>query len=315
MRRLLLILAVALLVLIAAAGAFVLSYQPPQRELTDLKIEATPERLERGRYLATAVLSCLDCHTERDSTVRTHPQTGRLGAGGNCFTEEMGLPGTVCAANITPDAETGIGAWTDDEILRAMREGVGRDGQALFPLMPFAAYRNVPDEDAHAVIAYLRTLEPVRRSHPETKINFPVGFFVALGVKPLEGSVPPFESADPVRRGEHLVAVAACRECHGENLSGGGQAYPGPGGVTVTPSNITPDATGVLPADPEGFVRMFAAYRDGSLPEGANVEDFTIMPWSSYAGMTDDDLRAIHAYLRTVPPVEKQVQTYGHVGD
>lgn len=314
MKRVLLIILLGLLFVVSLGLAYMATYRPAQRETTDLEIEATPERLERGEYLATAVLACLDCHTEHDATRRTHPKTGPVGAGGTCFTREMGLPGTVCAANITPDSETGVGDWTDDEILRAIREGVDREGNPLFPLMPFASYRNLPDEDAYAVVAYLRTLEPVRKERPETQIDFPVGFFVARSIEPLEEPVPPLTAADPVSRGKHLATVAACGDCHGEDLSGG-REFPGPGGLVVRTSNITPHPTGVLPEDAEDFVRMFAAYRDGAVPEDAELNDFTVMPWSDYAGMTDEDLAAIHAYLRSVPPVERQIQTYSQATD
>ena len=314
MKRVLLILALTLLVLIGGAAAYMATYKPPTRALTDLHIEATPERLARGEYLVKSVVVCLECHTQHDANVRTHPATGPLGAGGLCYTPEMGFPGTVCSANITPDAETGVGSWTDDELLRAIREGVSRDGRVLFPLMPFASYRNLPDEEAYAIIAYLRTLEPVRAERQETKIDFPVGFFIAQGVEPLETPAPPFTGTTTVDRGKYLTSIGACAECHGEDFSGG-QEFPGPDGLIVRPSNITTHETGVLPPDAEGFIRMFAAYRDGSLPEGANADDFTLMPWTHYAGMTDEDLAAIHAYLLTVPPVDNQVQTYSQAAD
>jgi hypothetical protein len=75
---------------------------------------------------------------------------------------EMGLPGRITSKNLTSDAKTGLGSWTDGEILRAIREGVSKDGHALFPLMPYPNYRTMSDEDAYAIVAYLRTLKPVR---------------------------------------------------------------------------------------------------------------------------------------------------------
>ena len=312
MKRLALIVAASLLFAVAATAIFVATHEPAQRPVTDLRIEPTPERVERGRYLAHVTSGCLHCHTAHDDTKRKHPQTGPEGAGGLCMNEEMGLPGVVCIPNITPDTETGIGAWTDDEILRAMREGIGRDGRALFPMMPYGVFREMSDEDAYSVVAYLRTLEPVRKAKQfETKINFPVSFFIEMEPKALHEPVPAADRGDALAWGRYMATIAGCRECHLEGK--GGMEFQMTKGL-VRSSNITTHDTGVLPPTSDAFVRLFHSYAGDGLPDGVSDDDFTAMGWRDYAHMTEEDLRAIYAYLLTVPPVDNQVQTYGQPG-
>jgi len=307
-KRLLVLVLLLLLAAVAAGAGFLLLLKPAQRPTTDLKIEATPERLARGEYLVKHVVGCFACHTETDRSKRTLPFIGPLGAGGECFTEEMGFPGHVCAPNITPDPETGIGAWTDDEVLRAVREGVNRDGETLFPMMLYPYYRNLPDDDAYAVVAYIRSIPAARKAYEPARVNFPVNMLIRMEPQPIESPVQPVDKSDPVQYGEYLTKVAACKECHGADLSGGTE-FPTEHGI-VRPSNLTPGAD-IVPADVEDFLRIFRAYQGGNLPEGVTDRDYTIMPWVAYSGMEEADLRAIHAYLRSLPPVKKEVQTYG----
>ena len=124
---------------------------PRARPLTSRTFERTPQRLERGQYLTTSLLGCIDCHSVRDWKQHDAPVVnGMLGAG-DIFPAK-GLPGRIVAANLTPDPETGAGTWTDDQLARAIREGIGHDGRALFPLMPFTNYRRLSDEDLASVI-------------------------------------------------------------------------------------------------------------------------------------------------------------------
>lgn len=308
MKQAFLLVAAALLVSITLAAAFVLLHEPARRELTDLRIESTPERIERGRYLAHAVSGCLHCHTAHDDAKRSHPRSGPEGAGGACFTPEMDFPGFVCIPNITPDQETGIGSWSDDEILRAIREGVSRDGRTLFPMMPYGVYKELSDEDAYSIVAYLRTLEAVNRPEPHTTaINFPVDFFIGFEPAPLEAPVPSPDRNDQAAWGRYMATISGCRECH---LDGkGGEEFPTSAGVVRT-SNITTHATGVLPPTAEGFVRLFKSYEGGGLPEGVVEDDYTVMGWTDYAHMSEEDLRAIHGYFLSVEPADNQVQTY-----
>ncbi len=308
MKRIVKIVLSVLLAVIVAGGAYVALHEPAQRPVSNLVIERTPERLARGEYLVRNVSVCLHCHTERAEGARNHPATGPEGAGGHCFTPEMGFPGNVCAPNITSSSTAGLGAWTDDEILRSIREGVSKNGRALFPIMPYTAFRSLSDEDAYSIVAYVRTLAPDETTKPPTKINFPVSFFIETVPQPLTEAVPPVSPSDPLAYGKHMTTIAACGVCHGEDMSGA-EEFPTSEGV-VRAANITP-GTDLVPADADAFVRIFHAYANGELPPGVSAKDYTIMPWNVYAGMKDEDLRAIHAYLRSLPAVNKQVQTYG----
>ncbi|MEZ5355363.1 MAG: c-type cytochrome [Bryobacteraceae bacterium] len=308
MKRMLKFVLLPLLAIVAAGAVYVATHKPAQRPVTDLVIARTPERLARGEYLARNVSACLHCHTDREEGARNHPAKGPEGAGGHCFTPEMGFPGHVCAANITSSKTAGIGAWSDDEILRAIREGVSKDGRALFPIMPYSAYRSLPDEDAYAIVAYLRTLAPEESKTPPAKIDFPVSFFIERVPRPVTEPVAPVAPSDPLAYGKHMATIAGCSTCHGEDFSGG-EEFPLRQGV-VRASNITP-GTDLVPEEADAFVRIFHAYANGELPPGVSASDHTVMPWNVYAGMREDDLRAIHAYLRSLPAVKKQVQTYG----
>jgi len=303
----------ALLLTISVGVMFYLILKDPQmRELKNLRVESTPERIARGEYLANNLLSCGHCHTQRDHDDYSLPAVGPAFAGGDCLDETGGFPGKMCMPNITSDAETGIGAWTDDELLRAIREGISRDGIALFPLMPFAAYRQLPDEDVYALIAYLRTIPAVSRSTPATVVNFPMSVIVRQIPTPLEELVPPISRDDEAAYGAHLATIASCVGCHSEDVDdlAGGQGFPLPS-APVTSPNITPDPTGVLPEEYDGFVRMFRKFApENEASTTVEPGHLTVMPWRALAGLTDEDLHALFTYLRTVRPVENAVQVY-----
>jgi mono/diheme cytochrome c family protein len=308
-KRILTVILLLLLAAVAAGAGYIFLFTPAHRVTTNLKIEPTPERLARGEYLVNHVVMCFACHTKTDGTKRTLPKIAPEGAGGECFTEEMGFPGHVCAPNITSDRTAGIGAWTDDEVLRAVREGVNKDGETLFPMMPYGSYRHLPDEDAYAIIVYIRTLPPDPTPTDPAKVNFPVNMFIRMAPQPVESPVGEASHADLVAYGSHMATVAGCRLCHLDDLAGG-EPFPTVQGV-VRSSNLTPGAQGIVPEQFDDFLRIFRAYEGGNLPEGVTDRDYTVMPWASYAGMAEEDLRAIHAYLRSLPPVQKQIQTYG----
>ena len=181
---------VALVILAAAAVPAVVGIRPiigPRaRALTDRTFESTPERLERGRYLTTSVSLCLACHSEIDwSSFTIKPGTE---GSGRSFADE-GVP-FLTVPNITPDAETGAGRWTDDMLARAIREGIGNDGRPLFPLMPLPV-QYMADEDLAAIVVYLRSLPPVRKQLPPSEIPFPVNRFINEVPEPV---------TDPYRR-------------------------------------------------------------------------------------------------------------------
>lgn len=312
------------LVGVVAIGAFVVYLvmkSPKTAPPSSIKVQLTPERVERGRYLATYVVDCFGCHSDRDFSRFGGPiKAGGAAVGGPLPLE--GLPGTVIAPNITPDPETGIGAWTDGEILRAFREGIGRDGRALFPLMPYPGYRYLSDEDSQAVVAYLRSLPPVKRKQAPTKINFPVNLFIKDVPQPAP-SVPPPNKADKLAYGKYLVTVAGCIECHtpvekGQPIPGkeyaGGRLFAMAGSpLRVYSANITPDNdTGIGVWTEERFVQKIRSYKpyaeNGSPVVGP--ESFTLMPWLVLCNLTDEDLSAIYAHLRTIRPVSNAVEKW-----
>src|SRR5580693_7483966 len=136
-------------------------FGPKARALTNRTFERTQQRLERGRYIATGLSSCVYCHSPHDWTSPGTPIVAGKEVSGEVL-PYADLPGRIVASNLTPDPETGAGSWTDDQLARAIREGVGHDGRALFPIMPYQRYRNMSDEDLASVVVYLRSLAEVR---------------------------------------------------------------------------------------------------------------------------------------------------------
>ena len=220
-----------------------------------------------------------------------------------------GLPGRIVASNLTPDPETGAGSWTDDQLARAIREGVGHDGRALFPIMPYQRYRNMSDEDLASVVVYLRSLPAVHNRLPATEIIFPVKYLIRSAPEPIAASVADVVSSDQLRYGTYLADQAGCVDCHtpqvrGQTVSGmdfaGGFPFTGPWG-TVASSNITPDPSGIPYYDEALFLDVM---RTGQV-KGRKLSP--IMPVMAYKNLTNDDLRAIFAFLRTTKPVKHRV--------
>lgn len=315
--------ALVVLVLVAAAGGLLYLFTrypdvPPPETVT---VTRTPEQIARGKYLSDHVTGCTVCHAERDWSRYGGPRVpGTDGKGGQRF--GYGLePFVLYAKNISP---AGIGDWTDGELIRAFTTGVSRDGTALFPLMPYPRFARLSREDVEAIVAYLRTLPAVTNPpEPARTLNFPLPLIVrTIPAAASHRPMPP--ASDRAAYGEYLTNAALCADCHtpiddqGTPLPGrdfaGGMAFR-PGGVgLVRSANITPDAdTGIGTWTEQQFVDKFRAFR-GSEPRtlvGAEREQNSEMPWSMYGGMTDDDLAAIYAYLRTVKPVTNRVQKFG----
>ncbi len=325
MRTMLKIAGFLTLVLVAAAGVG-LSYlylrKPAQVPASGIRVPRTPERIARGKFIFQTLADCDGCHSERDFTRVGGPvvPSGR-GKGNVLSALATNLPGTVVAPNITPDIETGIGAWTDGEKIRAIREGVDRTGRALFPMMPYTGFRKMSDEDVQALVAYLDTLPAIRNPLPATRLNFPLGLMIKSVPQPVAG-VPQPERGNPVRYGEYLTTIAGCLECHtpadkGQPVPGkflaGGQAFVTRVGTAVS-ANLTPDdETGTGQWSREFFQQKFYDYREYALtapPRLTGPDGFTMMPWLSFARLPAEDLDAIYAYLRTVKPVRNAVETH-----
>jgi mono/diheme cytochrome c family protein len=225
---------------------------PKTRALTNRTFERTPQRLERGRYIATGLSGCVYCHTPHDWTAPGMPMLAGMSGGGDVL-PYADLPGRIVAPNLTPDPETGAGHWTDDQLARAIREGVGHDGRALFPIMPYKHYRNMSEEDLASVVVYLRSLPPIHNPLPVTEIIFPVKYLIRTAPDPVTAPVADVGASDQLRYGTHLADQAGCVDCHtpqvrGQNVPGmdfaGGFAFTGPWG-TVASANITPDPSGI----------------------------------------------------------------------
>ena len=313
---------VALVVLLAGAGlAYIFLKYPAVPPAADLRIEATPERLARGQYLVENVVGCVACHADRDWSRFSAPVVaGTKGKGGQRF--GFGLePFVLYAKNITPG---GVGEWTDGELVRAITTGVSRDGTPLFPLMPYPRYGKMSREDIEAIVAYIRTLPAVpAQTLPARTLKFPLPLVVRT--MPAAASHAPIpDPSDRVAYGRYMTNAAVCGDCHtpideqGAPLPGkefaGGMAFTPNGVGLVRSANLTPDAaTGIGTWTEEQFVEKFRAYR-GQAPralEGNERLQNTEMPWTYYAGMRDDDLRAIYAYLRSLAPVVNRVEKFG----
>ena len=285
-----------------------------------LTVQSSPALLEHGRYLATHVSACIDCHSQRDWQRFSAPIVPLTeGKGGERFGAETGIPGTIFAKNITPAA---LASWSDGELIRAFTVGVSKDGSALFPLMPYPSYAAMCEGDVHAVVAYLRSLRPIENHVPASKLSFPMNLIVRTIPAPASPGPCP-DPTNTVAQGAYLAKIAGCAECHtpknhGKPLPGmafaGGFAFEGMpnGGGTVRSSNITPDnGTGIGTWKREDFIQRFKAFASSAAAVAVKPGAFnTVMPWTIYAGMTEADLGAIYQYLRTVPAVNNSVERW-----
>lgn len=282
----------------------------------DLFIEVTPERIARGSYLANHVTVCVDCHSTRDWTKYSGPITpGTEGKGGEVFDQKFGFPGAFYAANIT---QYNLKTWSDAELFRAITSGVGRDNHPFFPVMPFKNYGRLDKEDILSIIAYVKTMPPIESKIPAGKPDFPMG--IIMKTFPVEANLRKKpDSSNTVAYGKYLVTAAACFDCHTDvddkanPLPGmdyaGGRTFPMPFGILKS-TNITFDeTTGIGKWTKEEFINRFKS-NDPNVKPPASVkanEFNTIMPWTMYAGMTEEDMGAIYEFLKTVKPVVNQV--------
>ena len=276
--------------------------------------------VERGKYLAHHVSLCIDCHSKRDFSKFSGPVVeGTEGMGGEEFNDKIGVPGVVYARNITPDTVNGIGKWTDEEIVRAVTRGINKNGDTLFPLMPYPHYNGMSKEDIYSIIAYIRTLKPSNNKVPNRKLMMPVSMaYPPLRSASLETNVKP-DVSDMVKYGEYLVNSAVCMDCHTPMEKGqfvmpkymaGGRTFD-LGIFKVNSANITPDTTtGIGKWTEEMFLEKFKLYRDPASYQSNPGKLNTIMPKTMYAGMDDFDIKAIYRYLHTIPAVNNLVEKY-----
>ncbi len=261
--------------------------------------------IARGKYLMEGPVACGNCHNTRAEDMSFVP--GKEFAGGFHVVEEGVFD--VYAANITPDPDTGIGSWTDEEIITAFREGKTPDGRIIFPPMAVPTYNNMSDDDAKAIVAYLRTVPPVRHEVPESKYMIP-----QQAMPPAKGAAAPPPSEKVAYGGYIVTALAHCFECHtpftAEGMpdmtkvgAGGFQITLGPN-MTVVTANITPDPETGIGSWSDDDIKK--AITEGVRPNGTRLAP--PMPYANFHNMTAEDLDAVVAFLRTIPPVDNKVE-------
>lgn len=311
-------LVVCLVLLITVAISYIKLALPSIEADESITVEKTAARVARGKYLANNVAVCMDCHSKRDWSLYAGPMdsTG-IGAGGEKFDRDMGFPGVFYAKNITP---YGISSWNDGELLRAITAGVSKDGSAIFPLMNYHRFGHMDREDVYSIVAYIRTLEPVKNDIPVREVDFPVN--ILINTFPEEASYEPIPAkTNPIAYGKYIANASGCVDCHsrtdkGNIISGteygGGMEFLQPSG-TITSSNITFDKeTGIGNWSKEVFVQRFKAYAAvGYKPAPMRKDQLnTPMPWNMYAGMAHEDLEALYTYLASLDPITNKVEKY-----
>lgn len=315
---------IGIILLVVLAGIGYVKYGLPNIPVKDISVNSTTERIEHGEYLANHVMVCMDCHSVRDWDYFSGPITpGTFGAGGDEFTREMGFPGNFYAPNITP---YNLKNWSDGEIYRAIVSGVNKEGKPLFPVMPYHSYGKADREDIYAVIAYIRSLEPIEKDVPKSEPDFPMSLIMnIIPQEPAHQRVP--DKSDMVAYGKYLATSAACADCHtpfekgqpvADMMYAGGREFELPFGTLRTP-NITPDvATGIGSWTEDVWLARFASYDSiHKLDRTKGLTEYnSLMPWNMYAGMKEEDLKAIFAYLKSLKPISNAVEkvTYAERG-
>jgi mono/diheme cytochrome c family protein len=261
---------------------------------------AQSDLVKRGDYLVNGILTCGNCHTPKGPAGDI---MDKAFSGGLSWDEP---PFKVTAPNITPDKETGIGNYTDAELRQVLRKGIKRNGAPFAMIMPSGFYEIMTDRDLDAVIAYLRTIKPIRNTVPDPIYKMAQGHPIPPG-----GESPSTEamSSDPVRRGFYLATIAHCMECHTpmgpggrdftNRLGAGGFEMPGPWGVSVS-RNITSSKTKGIGSWTDDEIKR--AITQGISRDGSKLHP--PMGYGYYATVSAADLDAIVAYLRTVPAKE-----------
>lgn len=263
-----------------------------RRPVYAIAADTSPEGVARGEYLVRTVVGCGECHSPDGEQGALIGMVENINFGP--------VSGVFATPNLTPDKDTGLGDWTDGEIARAIREGLDQEGIEL-KVMPSSLFYRLSDEDVAAIVGYLRSLEPVANEIPPFQFNAVGKAMAAVGLLgPSELGEPitaPQTAPEPgstgADRGEYLVTLGGCRFCHGENLAGGPVPFSEPGAVPA--SNLTP--AGELAGWSETI--FIETMRFGYTPTDRKLDE--TMPWKRLSKLTDDDLKAMWAYLQTVP--------------
>lgn len=253
--------------------------------------------VERGAYLMNSIVACGNCHVQRDKEGRPLPALGL--SGGELFDEE---PFRAYARNITPDVETGIGKWTEAQLVRAIREGIRPDGSLIGPPMPIEFYRGMSDADAQALVAYLRAQPAVKHVVPksEYRIKLPPSYG-----PPIKAAIVAPPRSNPVKYGAYLAGpLGHCMDCHTpwtetgidpKRMGAGGNPFKGPWGISIS-RNLTP--TGLRNWSDAEIAR---AIREGKSRDGSALKPPMAFDW--YKNISDEDMKALIAYLRSLKPL------------
>ena len=258
--------------------------------------------VERGDYLVNHLMACSNCHSPRVNGVPTRALSG----GVQLFNEPWF---TVKGANLTSDRDTGLGAWSDDDIKRAITQGVRPNGTPLAEVMPSAFYRILTPRDLDAIIAYLRTVPAVRNEVPAPiyKAEAPPSAYPLAATRLNEADL-----ADPLKRGLYLSTLGHCMACHSRVSSDapadyvkafgkGGRLFKGPWGETLA-ANISADRKAGLGAWSDTDLRR--ALTEGVRPDGRRLKPPMIDYVAYYRTWNAADIDALVAWVRTIPPVE-----------
>lgn len=258
------------------------------------------ELVARGDYLVNGIVACGNCHTPRNADATAKAE---MRLAGSFVIEEPGFK--AYAPNITQDDETGIGAWTDEQITRAIREGLRPDGTLIGPPMPIPSYRGMSDSDVRAIVAYLRTVAPIRNVVPRSEYNIPL----PDSWGPPLGNVPDVDRGDPLAYGAYLGnALGHCMECHTPMVNGafdfsrtgaGGFLLNKPLGLELAAvaANITPHPQQGIGAWTDDEIRR--AITQGISRDGRTLAPIMAFPY--YKNIADEDLDALIVYLRSLP--------------
>ena len=282
-------LVVSLFVLANIIAAPAMAQAPTQKAL-----------VARGAYVVKAIAACDDCHTPKDDHYVA--KANLPFAGGEEFKSPVF---DAFSRNLTPDVNTGIGTWTDEQIMRAIRQGITREGDILGPPMPVENFNTMADDDAKALVAYLRTLKPIRHENTPSVYKIPL----KASPPPTVQHVPP--RTDKLAYGGYIVnSLAHCFECHTppgpdpeHHLGAGGFPFPVKPGVFVRSMNITPDKETGIGTWTDAEIRR--AITRGKDKNGKQL--VPIMPYGHFTHMTREDVDDVIAYLHTIPPVKNAV--------
>jgi mono/diheme cytochrome c family protein len=262
---------------------------------------AAQSSVERGSYLMNTIMTCANCHSPKGPPAAT---AGKDYSGGLNWDEP---PFKVTAPNITTDKETGIGDWTDGQIKTMILTGRNPKGVQEAEVMPTKFYPILTSGDLDSIVGYLRTLKPVKNKVPDPIYKIALPHHVYPGA---EKSYAQADLNDKLKRGFYLATIGHCMECHTpfgasggqdfkDSLGKGGREFPGPWGVSKS-RNITSHKTAGVGDWTDAEIKT--AITQGKRKDGTPLKG--PMGYQYYAKMTDADLDAVIAYLRTVPPKE-----------